>query len=59
MEDLRVDGRIVLKWALKRDAIELDSSDSECGPVAGSFDNDKELSGFIKGGEFPDHVRTF
>jgi hypothetical protein len=33
--------------------------DSGYGPEAGSYEHDNEISGFIKGEEFPDKVSYF
>jgi hypothetical protein len=56
LENVPIDEMIILKWSVKRDAIELDSCYTECGLVAGSFENDMKPSGFMKGGKFRVHV---
>jgi hypothetical protein len=55
LENVPIVGMIILRWSLKRDAIKLDSRDTVCGLVAGSFENDMKPC-FMKGGEFRDHA---
>jgi hypothetical protein len=54
LEDLGVDGRMLLKWIFKKWDVGhgLDRSDSGQGQVAGSCERGNEHSGFIKCGNF-------
>jgi hypothetical protein len=40
LENVPLGGMIILRWTLKRDAINLHSRDTVCGLVAASFGND-------------------
>jgi hypothetical protein len=57
LEDLRVGGRIILKWILKKYygwGLGLDLSGAREGKLAGCFEHGNEPSGSIKCGNFVD-----
>jgi hypothetical protein len=61
-ENLDADGRIILKWMLKRNGCEDTDwylSDSGYGPVAGSCEHGTEPSGYIKVEKFLYHLSEY
>jgi hypothetical protein len=48
LDDLDVNGRIILKYILRNRLCGLNSSGSGQGPVAGSCEHGNEPSGFVK-----------
>jgi hypothetical protein len=61
LEDQDVDGKEVLKWRLNDTvwSCGLDSSGSGNGSVAVWYEHGKEPSGFVKEGEFLDHLSHY
>jgi hypothetical protein len=61
LENLGIDGRIILKWIFKRldGRHGLDCSGSRQGQMASFYECGNEDQGSIKCGEIPDELRTY